>query len=151
LETKLIKEVDEKNIPLIEEMISDFFGKQYLTLSVYYKHLIKILSTINQRGYAIIVGRGANFLFPNALKIRIICEIEQRIKWVMEYEKVTRREAIRRINESDDKRKEFSQILFDHDIKKAHHYDLTIRTSEKLTIEDAADLIVLMAKKRFGI
>jgi cytidylate kinase len=101
----------------------------------YYKHLIHILSTIGNRGHAIIIGRGANFLFPNALKVRIICEMDERIKKVMKYEKLSRKEAIELINESDKKRRDFSKSLFLHDPTKAHHYDLIIRTGKDISLK----------------
>ena len=63
LEKKLVKEIDENRIPLVDEIIGDFFGKRYLSLSNYYKHLLKILSVIGQRGYGVIMGRGAHHLF----------------------------------------------------------------------------------------
>ncbi len=151
LEKELVKEIDEVNIPMIEEIIADFFGRRYLNLGTYYKSLIKILSTIGHRGNAIIVGRGAEYLFPNALKIRIICEMEQRIKWMMQYEKISKHEAERQIEESDRKRGDFLKAAFNHDPKKAHHYDLVIRTGHALSIKDAADLIVFAAKRRFKI
>lgn len=152
LEQKLIKEIDEQNIPFMEEIIGNFFGKRHPSLSHYYKHLVKILSEIGHRGHAIVMGRGAHFLFPNALKVRIICEMEQRIRWIMEYENVkSEQTALRRIEESDRQRIEFNKKLFHHDIRKAHHYDLVIRTGKYLSVEDAADLIILMAKKRFKL
>src|SRR3990167_9836913 len=77
LENNLIKEIDENRIPFIEEVIGEFFGKRHVSLSNYYKHLVKILSAIGHRGHAIIVGRGANYLCPHALKVRIICEMNQ--------------------------------------------------------------------------
>ena len=94
LEKELINEVDEKRYRLVDKVIADTLGKNYLTLSSYYKHLLKILSTIGNRGYAVIVGRGVNFLSPSALKVRIICSMDQRIKWMMEYEKMTKKQAI---------------------------------------------------------
>ncbi|MBI2641413.1 cytidylate kinase-like family protein [Candidatus Roizmanbacteria bacterium] len=151
LEKKLIKEVDETNIPFIDEIVSDFFGRRYLNLNSYYKNLVKVLSTIGNRGYAIIVGRGGEYLFPHALKVRIICEMEQRILWEMEFEKLTRQQAINRIEKSDRERDDFIQTLFHHDPRKAHHYDLVIRTGQKLSIEDAAETIVFVAKRRFKI
>ena len=151
LEKSLIKEIDENRIPFIEEVIGEFFGKNYLTLSSYYKHLIKILTTIGHRGYAVIVGRGANYLFPHALKVRMICETDQRIKWEMEFEHLSKTQAIRRIEESDRKRYEFEKAVYNHDAKKAHHYDLVIRTGPRLGIEAAADLIVMIVQRRFKI
>lgn len=151
LERELIKEVDENNIPMIEEIIADVFGKRYMTFSNYHKQLIRILSTIGNRGYAIIVGRGAHNMFPHALKVRIICEFQQRIAWEMEYEGLSKTEALKRIQESDKKRAEFEQMLYNHDWKKAKHFDMVIRTGSNLSIENAADVIALAAKKRFGI
>ncbi len=150
-EKVLIHEIDEKKISLVDELIGDFFGKRYLSLSTYYKNLVKVLSEIAQRGYVVIVGRGAEYLLPEALKIRIICEMEQRIKWEMKFEGLSRQQAILKIEKSDDQRGEFTKTLYHHDIKKAHHYDLVIRTGPNLSIEDAAELIVKAAKRRFKI
>lgn len=151
LEEELVRQVDEDNIPLIQQLIDNAMGKKFLNLSGYYKHLVKVLSTIGQRGHAIIIGRGANFLLPNALKIRVVCEMEQRIRWIMKYERVPQKEALRRIQESDEKRTCFTKSLFSHDPRKAHHYDMVIRTGKTLSIEDAADIIVCLTQKRFNI
>lgn len=151
LEKKLIESIDERRLPLVDELIMEIFGRRYVNMSGYYKHLVKVLSLIGQKGHAIILGRGANFIFPHALKIRIICDMNQRVAWEMTYEQITRTEAIKRIDESDDERRSFVQSLFNHDPRKAHHYDMVIRTGPNLTIEDATDLIVDLAKRRFRI
>lgn len=151
LENELVKKMDEKNISFIDQIIADFFGKKYFNLGNYYKSLVKTLFTVSQRGNAVIIGRGANFLLPQSLKVRIICEMEQRIKWEMEYEHYSRKEAIGIIKKSDEERTEFSKALFNHDPRKAHHYDLVIRTGPHLSIEDASDLIARAAKRRFKI
>lgn len=151
LEKKLVKSIDDRRLPMVDELITEIFGRRFLNMSGYYKHLIKVLSLIGQQGYAIILGRGANFIFPHALKVRIICEMSQRITWQMTYEKITRKEAIERIEKSDEERKRFVETLFNHDPRKAHHYDMVIRTGPNLTIEDATDFIVDLAKRRFRI
>ncbi len=151
LERKLISEIDESKRPLIEEVIYDFFGKKYVNLSTYYKHLVKVIATIGKHGWFVVVGRGANFLCPEALKIRIVCDMEQRIKWEVEFEKISRKEAIRRIKTSDKTRYQFVKTLFNYDHRKAHHYDLVIRTSKDLSIHDATDIIVNLAKKKFNL
>ena len=151
LEKALIEEVDEGNIPLIEQMVDNVFGKAYMSLSSYYKHLIHILSTVGHRGHAVIIGRGANFLFPHALKVRIICEMNERIRKLMKYEKFTKKEAMNAIDESDRKRSEFTKSLFQHDQKKPHHYDLIVRIGNDITLEDAAELIATAAKRKFHL
>lgn len=151
LEKQLIKEIDERKLSLVDQIVADFFGKKYLSLTRYQKLLAQTIAKIAQRGYAVIVGRGAEYLVPYALKVRIICEMEQRIKWLMKYEKLTRDQAIKLIEKSDRERYEFIKSLYHHDIRKAHHYDLVIRTSKALPIEDAASIIVLEAKRRFKL
>lgn len=151
LEKALIKEIDERRVSLIDELIGDIFGRRYPSLNTYYKHLIKVVTEIGQRGNAIIVGRGAEYILPHALKVRVICEMEQRIKWEIEFEKLSRDQAINRIKKSDDTRSVFIQTVYKHDPRKAHHYDLVIRTGPNLSIEDAAELIVRAAKRRFKI
>ncbi len=151
LEKELIKEIDEGSLPLVNKIIADFFGKKHLSLTSYYKNLLKVLSKIAARGHAIIVGRGANFLFPHSLKVRLICEMSQRITWMKHYENLTEKQAIDQIEKSDKQRVEFTKILFNHDPRKAHHYDLVIRTGPHLSIEDAAHLIIQAAKRRFRI
>ncbi len=151
LKKELIASIDEKKLPLAEELILEIFGRRLPNLSTYYRHLVHVLSLIGQRGYAIVLGRGANFIFPHALKIRVICEMQQRIYWEMTCEKISEKEAIKRIEKSDQERRDFIKTLFNHDIKKAHHYDLVIRTGPNLSIEDAADIIVDLAQRKFKI
>jgi len=151
LTKKLIEEIDEKNIPLIDGIVADLFGKRYLNLSSYYKHLLKTLSAIAHRGNAIIVGRGANFLIENAFKVRVICDKEQRIKWLMEYEKFTKNQAVKTIEESDQKRVEFVKSLFQQDPREEHLYDLVIKTGEYINAEVASEIIVKLARRKFNL
>jgi len=151
LEKKLVTSIDEKKLPLADVLIAEIFGRRFINMSAYYRHLVKVLSLIGQRGYAIVLGRGANFFFLHALKIRVICDMNQRIDWLMTYEKISRLEAQRRVDESDLERRSFVQTLFNHDHKKPHHYDLVIKTGPNLSIEDATDVILELAKRRFKI
>lgn len=151
LEKKLVSQIDEGQASAIDEFLSDFFGQRYLSLSTYHRHLTKILTAIAKKGQSVIIGRGAEFLFPKALKIRVIAEMEQRIAWEMEFEKISKKEATKRIDESDKKRDKFIEELYGHNQRKPHHYDLVIKTGPDLSIETAADLIVSLAKKRFRL
>lgn len=151
LEKKLIREIDEKHVPLIEELTEDFFGKRYMTLRSYSRHLLKILSVIGLRGNAIIIGRGAQFLFPSALKVRIIADMEDRVKTIIKFKKISEKRARLLIDKIDAERNEFNKSLYNHDQRKAHHYDLVIKISETCNLDDAAKIILSLAKNRFKI
>lgn len=151
LEKKLIREIDESRIPFVEEIINDFFGQKFLSLNSYSKHLVKILSQIGNRGHTIIVGRGANFLFPYSLKVRVVGEMNNRINVLMKLRKVSRAKAQVLIEESDKKRKEFIKQVYNHDPRKAHHYNVVIKTSKYLSPDDAAYTIAMLARRRFKL
>lgn len=151
LDTWMAEEIDERVVPVMEEMIADIFGQRYLSTGAYQRELMDIMARIGSRGNAIIVGRGANFIFHNALKIRTIADIDQRIKWLIQFEKISRKEAVKRIEESDVSRADFITNVFRADQNDLHLYDLIIKTSDYLSIDQAAEMIVSLAKKKFKI
>lgn len=151
LDPELIKQLDESKGSVVQELLNTIFGKKMLTMNAYYKHLLHILASIGSKGYAIIIGRGANFLFPNALKVRIVSDMQFREQSMMKYEHISLKEARKQIADSDRERNEFSVSLFQHDQRKAHHYDVVVRTSGHINIEEAADVIVYLAKKKFNL
>ena len=53
---------------------------------IYIRHLTKAVAVIAKLGNAIILGRGANFLLPEALNVRIDASDEHRIQNMMSYE-----------------------------------------------------------------
>jgi cytidylate kinase len=149
LDPELVEQLDEHQSSAIKETLNTVFGKKFLSMNAYYKHLLHILATIGARGNAVIMGRGANFLFPGALKVRIVSAMEDRIQSMMKYEHISAKEAKKQIDASDAERNKFAMELFQHDPRKAHHYDLVIRTGKDIDMEDAADIIVALAKKKF--
>ncbi len=151
LDKTVIKEVDESKMPFMEEMIDDFFGVQRLSLNSYWKHLSKILLSFKKRGYAIIVGRGGEFIFPDTLNIRILGDTDYRIKTIMKHKKISQEKAKEMIELADKKRVEFTRFLFKHDPRKAHHYDLTMRISDEFSPQEAVHIIVNVAKRRFKL
>lgn len=151
LEEELIKSVDPKRLPLADIITAKTFGKRFSHLSGYQRHLIRVMTLVGLKGYTIVLGRGANFLFPYALNIRIICQFDQRITWQMTYENISRPEAIKRIEQSDKERRIFVESLFNHNHCKAYHYDLVIRTGSDITVEDATNIIIDLAKRKFKI
>ncbi len=149
LDPDLVKQFDESKTSIIKELLDNIFGKNMLTMNSYYKHLLHVLATIGSKGHAVVVGRGANFLFPNALKVRIVSDMPSRIQAMMKYEHISAKEAKKQIEDSDRDRNEFTQTLFQHDQRKAHHYDVVIRTGKDIDVEEATDVIVYLAKKKF--
>lgn len=148
---EFFKEFDERTISLTEEYINDFFGKDVPIFSRYEKQLIKVLTAIGQQGYAIIVGRGANFLFPSALKIRIVAPEDVRLENMVKYEKeYTREQSQQWLINTDTRRDEFIKRIYNKDPNDPLYYDVVINT-QIIPLTTAAKGITLLAKSIFNL
>ncbi len=76
----------------------------------------------------------------HVLKVRILADLEARIKLVMERDGISRKEALRFIKGLDAERRKWSQGLYGIDTADASLYDLVIHI-RKITVDDAADII----------
>jgi cytidylate kinase len=76
----------------------------------------------------------------HVLKVRILADLETRIKLVMERDGISRKEALRFIKGLDHERRKWSQGLYGIDTGDASLYDLVIHIN-KIMVDDAADII----------
>lgn len=80
---------------------------------------------------------------PHVLKVRIIADLEYRIKFVMERDKISRDKAIDFLKKIDSSRREWGQYLYGLNLEDPTHYDIVINT-ENLTLEVVVDIICEM-------
>lgn len=109
----------------------------------------KLIYAAYERGNVVIVGRGGQVALagkPDVLHVRVVAPLETRIKRWQERENLSYNEAKARVHERDLAHIDFVKRFFDADISDPALYDLTINT-EKLTPEDAADIIVHTLEK----
>jgi cytidylate kinase len=76
----------------------------------------------------------------HVLKVRIIANLEERVKLEMEREGITRAEALHLLKKDDEERRKWSQYLYGTDTWDPSLYDLVIHI-HKITVDDAADII----------
>jgi cytidylate kinase len=76
----------------------------------------------------------------HVLKVRIIADMEDRIRLEMEREGITRDEALRILKKDDEERRKWSKNLYGIDTRDSSLYDLVIHI-HKITVDDAADII----------
>lgn len=77
---------------------------------------------------------------PHVLKVRIISDMEDRVRLEMDREGLSRKEAIRILKKDDEERRKWSKHLYGIDPWDPSLYDLLIHIRE-ITTDDAADLI----------
>lgn len=82
---------------------------------------------------------------PHVLKVRIIAEMDERVRCMMGREGVSRPEAVRMVKQIDEERKRWSIKLYGIDTWDSRLYDLVINI-EKITVDDAVDMICRTVK-----
>jgi len=76
----------------------------------------------------------------HVLKVRIIADLEDRVKLVMERDRISRKEALNFISRLDEERTKWSQYLYGINTWDADLYDLVINI-KSFTIDNAVEII----------
>jgi len=81
---------------------------------------------------------------PNVLRVRVIADMEFRIKAAMERNNLNREKAIKFINDIDEKRVKWTRFLYHADWHDPALYDIVINL-EHISIDDACGLVSYIA------
>ena len=76
----------------------------------------------------------------HVLKVRIIADREERLKYLIKREKISKEEAARTLDKIDDERTKWSLKLYGIDIWDCRQYDMVINIG-KITIDEAVSMI----------
>jgi cytidylate kinase len=110
-------------------------------------YLSAVQSALSERalqGDFIYHGLAGHFLLlevPNVLKIRLVAPLPYRVKSVMEKKSFTEQEAIKYIEKVDEKRKQWTRLLYDVDWTDPMLYDMVINL-DQVTLDTACGLIL---------
>ena len=89
-------------------------------------------------------GLAGHFFLQNishVLKVRVIADIEDRVKEEMERENISAEEARYIIKKDDNERRKWSLKLYGHDTWDSNLYDLVVHIKTK-SVDDAVDLVL---------
>jgi cytidylate kinase len=102
-----------------------------------------------RQGEAIIVGRGGQMIlrdWPGVLHVRLYASEAVRAQRLVAREGISEAEAMRRIEESDEQKRQFIRQMFNNaDWRNLRYYSLAIDTG-KVSPEASAQIIALAAK-----
>jgi cytidylate kinase len=146
---EMVEILDERRTSAFEKIARALSKNTSITSENYFRHLVSTLMSIGQQGKTIIVGRGANFILPEALNVRIIASLDLRLGTLMRRYNISQDEAESRIVKSDQGREGFIGKVFGADIDDIALYDLILRMDE-FTIEDAIQIILEAVKIKFN-
>lgn len=137
---RVVEAFDERTVSELEILTRGALGDHELGGFLYARHLARAVASIAALGNAIILGRGANYLLPEALSVRIDASFEVRVANMMRYENLTREQAIAKLIQSDRERDAFLIRMFGRQRVKDTHYDLTIHM-DRFTTDTAVRMI----------
>lgn len=148
---KMVESVDERRRQTLEDTVTGFFHNLPTNVS-YLRSLIRVISTIEEFGNSIIVGRGANYICknPKALHLRIVSPLKFRIEDYARRENIPITEAKNLIEEKDGERREFINLNFHKDMNEASDYDLVIN-AKSFNMDVMAGLVIDAYEKKAGI
>ncbi len=138
---KVVESLDEQDRSIFNDWLK-FLDKDHLWSDEYLQHLTKVVSAIGTHGHAFIVGRGAGFILPEevCLRLLVIAPLQTRIDNVVKAFGVAEEEARKRLLQSESARKAFIQKYFNKDMLDPLNYDLVLNT-KNLNIDAAANII----------
>ena len=145
-----LESMEKKRPAGVQDFIASLLNDRYLWPGVYLDYLNKVVHAISDRGGAVIVGRGANFILSPAkiISVRVVAPLEVRIKNVTRTFHVLNEEAKRRILNRDSRRSTFVKRSFNQNIDDGVHYDLIVNTG-RLSIEEAVESISTFWCRRY--
>jgi len=145
---QMVEALDEHAQHWVDNMTRNLFNVRFMESVTYRKHLVHVLLALAQQGHMILVGRGANFVVPGALNIRLVASLEYRISIVMEQDHLTREQATRRIHDVEHERTEFTHTVFGRNIDDPGANDMVLRM-DSLGLDTAAAAIAAAAHSMF--
>jgi cytidylate kinase len=151
VELSVMRDIDERRRDLIDDVIATVMQGARVSGSRYRALLARTVDELAERGGAVIVGRGANFLVrpEDALRVRVVCPLEERIERYARRSRIGYARAARQVRTKDRERERFARQLCGEHADDATHYDLTLSTAD-LSEEAVAQLVVTAYRARFG-
>jgi len=146
---EMVETLDEHVVSWMTQMIRNLFGVRAMDSHAYRHHLAQVLLALAHQGRKIIVGRGANFVLPAALNIRLEAALEFRVQTTMARLGLNHEAALDLVLRSDRERADFSRGVFDRDVEDRAAYDVVLQT-DSLGHDTAAAMIACGARAIFG-
>lgn len=140
MSSAVVETLDEKSRSALLDWIGELSEERHLWFDQYLEHLLKVIGTVGRHGRAVIVGRGAGYIVPAnlCLRVRVFASMETKTKRIMERMKLGEKEAKKKIQQIEGEQKAFLKRYFQKDIQDPNNYDLLVNTERLATKEAVA-------------
>lgn len=149
---ELVAGLDEHVRSAIERTLVDAFARGGLNESDYLRHLVRVVTTLGERGGVVLLGRGAALILPpaRALRVFLAAPREMRIARIAEERGLAPQAAAEALDAADRERREYLRHHFSVDPWDPAHYDLCLNLGT-LTADAAERLVLGSLQDRFPV
>jgi hypothetical protein len=139
---EFLKAVDEKHVGWLTDIIYGWLEGHGFSQLAYVHRLHLLFHAIANKGNAVIVGRGAQFVLPQSdtFSVRIIASFDYRVQQVILGQGLSLADAQHHVEKSDRERNVFLKKYFHQDASDPLLYDLVVNV-ELVGEENALTLI----------
>jgi cytidylate kinase len=123
---RVVETLDEQDNSIVLDWLSALTAERHLWPYEYIHHLSKLIGTIGAHGHAVILGRGASYILPKEVCLRVLvtAPTELRVRNVKEGYKVTEKVARKNVMNVESDRRAFIRRYFHEDMLDPNNYDL---------------------------
>ena len=143
--------VDEHSRNAIQDLLTGILVGDAGTQTEYLASLLRVIHAVANKGSAVIVGRGAQFVIDpeKALRVRVVGPIESRTREVATARNLSEREARGEVERIDRERLGFIRHHFRRDAADPSAYDLLVNVVA-IPRAPAAEVVVAAYHAKFG-
>lgn len=148
---EVVEAVDERRTNALHETLGGTWIGPSATQTTYMQHLRSLLHELDRVGGAVVVGRGAGFFLSpeRALRVRIVCPVDVRVRGYALREGLEEKVVERRLESIERDRRCFIKRQFGADINDARQHDMMLNTGT-MAGDICVDLIVGAYRNRFA-
>ena len=127
---RVVETVDEQDNSIVLDWLSMLTAERHFWPNEYLDQLTRLIGTIGAHGHAVILGRGASYILPKevCLRVLVVAPLELRIKNVIEAYKVSEKVARQNVMGKESERVAFIRRYFHEDMLNPVNYDLVFNT-----------------------
>ena len=127
---RVVETVDEQDNSIVLDWLSMLTSERHLWPNEYLDKLTKLIGAIGAHGHAVILGRGAGYILPKeiCLRVLVVAPPDVRIRSVKETYKVSEKVARQNVMGTESDRVAFIRRYFHADMFDPVNYDLVFNT-----------------------
>ena len=123
---RVVETVDEQDNSIVLDWLSVLTTERHLWPNEYLDQLTRLIGTIGAHGHAVILGRGASYILPKeiCLRVLVVAPLEIRIENVRKAYNVSEKVARQNVMGKESERVAFIRRYFHEDMLDPVNYDL---------------------------